>query len=92
MSRRGAAARDNRLPGVWVLLRDVLSFAGGWILIFMEAQRPEVREAILAFGGVAIGIPGLAQGATSLLDAWAARRAGTGDSPSEPPQSVESVS
>lgn len=75
---------DARLPSRWTLLRDVLSFAGGWVLIFLEVLRPEVREPVLLLGMTAIGFPGLAVGATAVLDALAARRAGTGGSPSAP--------
>jgi hypothetical protein len=50
------------------------------VLIFTEAQRPEVRESVMVFAGVIIGVPGLAVGATSLADAL--RRGGTGTSQS----------
>lgn len=85
MSRRGAA-RADRLPGVWTLVRDFLSFLGGWALIFSEVQRAEVRESVLLFAGTVIGIPGLAVGFTSVVDAISQRRAGTPDSPSPPPE------
>ena len=74
------------------MLRDVLSFVGGWTLIFLEAQRPEVREAVLLVGGAAIGIPGFAVAATSILEAMVTRRVGTGGSQSQPPEQAESLS
>lgn len=81
MSRRGAT---QPLPGVWTLIRDILSFIGGWGLIFLEAQRPEVRGLVMLVGGAAIGIPGFAVGAASVAQAFSQRRAGTPESPSQP--------
>lgn len=74
--RRGA-----KLPAWWVLVRDIASFAGGWWLILAEAQRPVIREFVMVFGGVVIGVPGLAVGASSVLRALL--RDGTDDSPSQ---------
>lgn len=85
------ATRERKLPGWWTLARDILSFAGGWWLIFTEAQRPEIREFVMMFAGVVIGIPGLAVGASTVLETL--RRGGTGESPSppaEPPASPSS--
>lgn len=79
------------MPGWWTLARDILSFGGGWWLIFTEAQRPEIREFVMVFGGVVAGIPGLAIGASSILDA-VLRRGGTGASPSQPVESQASRS
>jgi hypothetical protein len=86
------ATQDRRLPGWWTLTRDILSFVGGWALIFSEAHRPDVRESVMVFAGVIIGVPGLAVGFTSLADAL--RRGGTGDSssPSAPSPSASSSS
>ena len=80
MSRRGS--QPERLPGVWTLIRDILSFLGGWALIFLEAQRPEVRGLVMLVGGAAIGIPGFAVGAASVAEVISQRRGGTPDSPS----------
>ena len=69
---------------MWVLARDILTFFGGWTLIFMEVLRPEVRESVLLLGGTAIGVPGLAVGFSTVAEALAARRGGTGGSTSQP--------
>lgn len=87
MSRRSA---ERQLPGAWTWLRDVLSFLGGWTLIFLEVQRPEIRDSVLAFGGAVIGVPGLAVGFTRALDAYIAHRSGTGGQPSQQVDSVAS--
>lgn len=78
---------------MWTLLRDIASFVGGWILIFMEVSRPEVREAVLIFAASVTTVPGVAVGATSIVEAIARHRDGTGGSPSvsaEPPVSQSS--
>lgn len=85
MSRRGTERQPSRWPGFWTVARDVLTFFGGWTLIFSEVQHPEVRWIVLLLGGAAVGIPGVAVGLTSILDAYASRQIGTGGSPSEPP-------
>lgn len=79
------------LPGLWTLLRDVLTFFGGWIIVFMEVSRPEVRESVLVLAGSVIGVPGLAVGASSVAEAIR-RRTGTGGSPSGPVDSPSSPS
>lgn len=84
------ATRERRFPGWWTLARDILSFTGGWALIFSEAQRPEVRESVMVFAGVIIGVPGLAVGATSLAEAL--RRGGTGEPSLPQPESPGSPS
>lgn len=81
--------QPSRWPGFWTIARDVLTFFGGWTLIFSEVRHPEVRAIVLLVGGAAIGIPGFAVGAASILDAIARRQTGTGGSPSEPPPRVE---
>lgn len=80
-----------RLPPLWVLIRDILSFFGGWGLIYLEVSRPEVRETVLVFGGIVISTPGLAIGFSSLAEAFQ-RRNGTGDSPSPQVESASSSS
>jgi hypothetical protein len=74
------------------LLRDILSFLGGWALIFMEVSRPEIRESVLVLAGSVIGVPGLAVGATSIAEAISRRRSGTDDSPSQPAEQASSSS
>jgi hypothetical protein len=74
------------------LLRDILSFLGGWILIFLEVSRPEIRESVLLFAGIVIGIPGLAVGRTSIVEAIAARRGGTDGLPQQRAESASSSS
>jgi hypothetical protein len=71
------------------LVRDILSFLGGWTLIFMEVSRPDIRESVLVLAGSVIGVPGLAVGATSIAEAVARRRNGIDDSS---PPSVASAS
>jgi len=58
-------------------------------MIWNEVQRTEIREAVLLFAGVAIGIPGLAIGASSVADA-VRNRTGTGGSPSASPEQADS--
>ena len=38
------------LPGWWTLTRDVLTFLGGWAMIFLEIRRPEIRDSVLVLG------------------------------------------
>jgi hypothetical protein len=71
---------------MWTLTRDVLSFLGGWTLIFMEVQRPELRESVLVLAAGIVGVPAAAVGAQSIADAITARRTGTGGSSSSPPE------
>ncbi|WP_097319413.1 hypothetical protein [Paractinoplanes atraurantiacus] len=78
------------LPGAWTLARDILSFAGGWLLIFLEVTRPEIRESVLVLAGSVVGVPGVALGARSVVDAVRSR-AGT-PGPSEPPPADPSPS
>jgi len=81
-----------RLPGAWTLTRDILSFLGGWALIFMEVTRPEVREAVLLLGGSLVGVPGLAVGAASVAGALTQRRNGTPGSSQQPAEVPSSPS
>jgi hypothetical protein len=63
-------------------VRDLVSFVLGWGLIGYEVLlRPDVRESVLLLAATAVGIPGLALGASSVAEAVRSR-AGTG-SPSE---------
>lgn len=87
MSARGKT-KPGQLPSAWTLLRDVLSFLGGWVLIFMEVSRPEVRESVLILAASLVTVPGIGVGAVSLVEA--ARRDGTGSRPSQPPVEVPS--
>ena len=89
MSQQREQQRPPRLPGAWTLTRDIVSFAGGWWVIWNEVQRTEIRESVLLFAGAIIGIPGLAIGASSVAEAIRSRT-GTGDSPSASPQSADS--
>jgi hypothetical protein len=84
--------RPGRLPGLWTLLRDILTFFGGWAVIFLEVSRPEVRESVLLLAGSAIAVPGAAAGAASVVAAVTGRRAGTGESPSSSPDPAPSAS
>ena len=74
------------------MVRDILSFLGGWTLIFMEVSRPEIRESVLVLAGSVIGVPGLAVGATSIAEALARRRNGTDELQSQPADSASSSS
>lgn len=73
---------------MWTLVRDVGSWIGGWVLVFMEVQRTEIRESVLAFCGSLLVVPGAAVGATAIVEALAGRRSGTGGSPSPEAQPV----
>lgn len=87
------SARDSkelpRLPPVWVLLRDIFTFLGGWALIFLEVSRPEIREPVLLFGGAMIGVPGFGVAFTALVESYTRRRSGIDDSPLPPAPVVE---
>lgn len=83
MSERGSDRQSPRLPGVWTLIRDVLSFLGGWTLIFMEVQRSDLRESVLVLAAGIVGVPAAAVGAQSIADAIT-RRNGTAESSSSP--------
>lgn len=58
-------------------------FLGGLVLIFMEAQRVEVRGLVMLMGGTMMGVPGFAVGVVSIVEAVSLRRVGTPDSPSD---------
>jgi len=85
--------RSGRLTR-WVLIKDVVrdavSFVGGWVLTFHEVLRPEVRESVLLFAGTLIAVPGAAAGVTALRS----RPTGTsGQQPDSPaPESSPSSS
>jgi hypothetical protein len=82
----------ERLPGVWTLVRDVLTFGGGWWVIFAEIARPEVRESVLLLAGSAIATPAAAQGLSSVAAAVTGRRSGTGGPPTPSPEVAPSPS
>lgn len=88
MSERGQQ-QAYRLPGWWTLFRDVTSFLGGWALIFMEVQRPELRESVLILAAGIVGVPVAAVGAQTVAEALNTRRSGTGGSSSSPPEEVQ---
>ncbi len=93
MSERDTTQQQApRLPSAWTLTRDILSFFGGWVLIFLEVTKPEVRESVLILAGTVIGVPGLAVGASTVAEAVTARRNGTGGSPSQPAEPASSPS
>lgn len=92
MSDERGTRQRSQLPGAWTLTRDVLSFIGGWVLIFMEVQRPDLRESVLILASGIVGFPAAAVGAQTVVDALAARRTGTGGSSSSPPEEVASSS
>lgn len=53
-------------PGRIEVLKDLVSYAGGWILLFKQAgiffpPPAQVSEIWITIGVVAIGIPGLSQ-------------------------------
>lgn len=58
-------------------MRDVLSFLGGWILIFMEVSRPEVRDSVLLLAGSLVTVPGIGVGVASVVQARSQSRGGT---------------
>lgn len=78
----------------------MVSFLGGWALIFHQAvfvEPSQVNEAFLIVGGSLVGVPGLFLGATSVLDAVRARAGIGGQSGSDqgspsPPQLPSSSS
>ena len=53
-------------------------------MIFLEIRRPEIRDSVLVLGGSLLGVPGIALGASSIVEAVRAR-AGTGGPPGSPP-------
>lgn len=86
MSERAASeGRPSQLPGLWVLIRDIGTWVGGWVLTFMEVSRPEIRESVLVLCGSLIAVPGAAVG----IGALRRRAAGTTDDSPSSPQSAE---
>lgn len=72
MSRR-------RRPDRFTVIKDVVSYIGGWGLILHQAlivPRPDFNLWLLGVGAGLVGAPGVGQ-------LWAMRTAG---SPSEPPE------
>ena len=81
---------DSRgLPWQWVLVRDIGLFAVGAVALFLEMQRPEVRDSVLTLIGVLLGSPVGAAGLASLADVLRSR-GGTSrssqSSPEDPPR------
>lgn len=74
-----------QLPGIWILVRDIGTFVGGWAMAFLEVARPEIRESVLVFAASAVGIPGLALGWRTVADAVRSRTGTDGPSGSPPP-------
>jgi hypothetical protein len=62
----------------------VLTFLGGWAMIFLEIRRPEIRDSVLVLGGSLLGVPGLALGASSVVEAIRSRTGTAGPSGSPP--------
>lgn len=73
-----------------MLTRDILSFLGGWVLIFLEVQRDDARIGVLTFAGTVLGIPGLGVAFASLATALSQRGDGTPEEPSSPQPEVRS--
>lgn len=93
MSSQETSRQDNsRLPGTWTLVRDILTFVGGWVLTFMEVARPEIREAVLILCGSLIAVPGAVVGATAAVDSLSRRRDGTPEPQSSSPGGAGSAS
>lgn len=88
--------RSGRLTR-WALIkdmvRDVVSFLGGWALTFHEVLRPEVRESVLLFAGTLIAVPGAAAGVTALRSGQQRPTGTSGQQPDSPaPESSPSSS
>lgn len=88
MSERATPEQPTSLPRGTVL-RHTVSFILGWALVIYEVRfRAELRESVLVFAAVAIGLPGVAVGAPSLVDAVRSRVGiGSPSEPSPPPAS-----
>lgn len=78
------------MPNRWVLLRDIGSWLAGWVVVFLEIRRPEVREVVMMFCTGAVGVPMLAAAGQVVAEAVSARRGGTGSPPEESPASPSS--
>ncbi len=87
MSERETPTQGSGLPHWWVLTKDVASLVGGWVLIFTEVQRTELRESVLVLAAGIVGIPSAAIGARTVAEAWQGRQGGT-DPPSSPQAEV----
>jgi hypothetical protein len=61
-------------------------------MAFYEVQRPEIRESVLVFAAGVVGVPAAFIGLQTVADVVAARRNGTGDSSSLPPEPAASPS
>jgi hypothetical protein len=85
-------ATPTRTPGWWTLARDVGSFLGGWAVVFLELQRPEIRESVLVFAAGVVGLPTAFVGVQSVADAILGRRNGTEGPSSQSPEPAASQS
>lgn len=79
------ADTQDRLPGLWALVRDILTFVGGWVLTFMEVRHPEARESVLLLCGTLITAPGAFVGVAAVAGSISRRRGGTPGSQEQPP-------
>ena len=81
----------NISPGKVTVVRDVVSYVGGWLLIFKQAgvlftPPDQVSPLLVILSALLIGVPGLVQLITLFVTGTST---GTGTRPSSPP-SVES--
>ena len=77
----------RRKPGTFTIVKDTLSYLGGWGLILHQAlfvPPQDFNLSLLLVGGALVGVPGVSQ----LL----AMRTGAGPSASPPPESEPSPS
>lgn len=87
MTERGRA--EQQPPVWWTLTRDIGSFLAGWVMAFLEVQRETLRESVLVFAATVVGVPVWAVGKQAVNAAVAARRGGTTDSQSQPPEEAQ---
>lgn len=74
------------MPPWWALVRDAGSWALGWVVVFLEIRRPEIRESVMIFCTGAVGLPMLEVARQAVVDAVSARRSGTGSPPEASPE------
>lgn len=84
--------REAKLPGWWTLAKDIATFLGGWVIMFMELQRPVLRESVLLLAAGIVGIPAGSIALQTLADIVVNRRPGTGGSSGSSPEQASSVS
>jgi hypothetical protein len=54
----------QRRPGAWTVVKDVVSYLGGWALIADQALRVRPEDFnlwLLLLGGALVGVPGFSQ-------------------------------